>query len=244
MPEDDPPAGVPDWVVTYGDMMSLLLTFFIMLVSMSEMKDDTGKMRAMMDSMSKTFGLLDGTSGIPGTSTQKSSTNKHMASQGSSGQGGTKKGGRKTPNEKGRAGENLTVQRINHGTEVTLGGPSAFPHFRADLTAEMKQNLDVIAGILKGKPNRIVVRGHCSSEPLPPDSEYRDAVDLSFSRARQIAQYLAERGIQPQHMIISAVGDAEPRIITRESELHRLNDRVDVFVIDAYITPPALEDRN
>ena len=35
--EEDPPAGVPEWVVSFGDMMSLLLTFFIMLVSMSEM---------------------------------------------------------------------------------------------------------------------------------------------------------------------------------------------------------------
>ena len=34
--EEDAPPGVPEWVVTYGDMMSLLLTFFIMLVSLSE----------------------------------------------------------------------------------------------------------------------------------------------------------------------------------------------------------------
>ncbi|MGI9443328.1 MAG: flagellar motor protein MotB [Rubripirellula sp.] len=27
--------GIPEWVVTFGDMMSLLLTFFIMLVSLS-----------------------------------------------------------------------------------------------------------------------------------------------------------------------------------------------------------------
>ncbi|MFN0196532.1 MAG: flagellar motor protein MotB, partial [Planctomycetaceae bacterium] len=53
-PEDDAPAGAPEWVVTYGDMMSLLLTFYIMLVSMSEMKDNSnGKLRAMMDSMTK-----------------------------------------------------------------------------------------------------------------------------------------------------------------------------------------------
>ena len=38
-PEDEAP-GVPEWVVTYGDMMSLLLTFFIMLVSMSELKEE------------------------------------------------------------------------------------------------------------------------------------------------------------------------------------------------------------
>lgn len=243
MLEDDPPASVPEWVVTYGDMMSLLLTFFIMLVSMSEMKSDSGKLRAMMDSMTKTFGLFDGRSGVPGTATQDKSTNTSMSSRGTSGQGGTEKGGRETQETKGRSGKHLTVQRINHGTEVTLGGPAAFPHFQAVLTDEMKASLDLIADILKGKPNRIVVRGHCSSEPLPSDSVFRDAVDLSFARARQTSQYLVERGIRPENMIVSAVGDTEPRIITRDAALHQLNDRVDVFVIDAYITPPALEDR-
>ncbi len=50
LPEDDPPPGVPEWVVTYGDMMSLLLTFFIMLVSMAEMKQD-GKVRAALNAL-------------------------------------------------------------------------------------------------------------------------------------------------------------------------------------------------
>ena len=45
--EDDGPPGVPEWVVTYGDMMSLLLTFFIMLVSLSEVVADQ-KYRAIL----------------------------------------------------------------------------------------------------------------------------------------------------------------------------------------------------
>ena len=32
--------GAPTWVVTFGDMMSLLLTFFILMFSMSELKMD------------------------------------------------------------------------------------------------------------------------------------------------------------------------------------------------------------
>ena len=47
--EEESGGGIPEWVVTFGDMMSLLLTFFIMLVSLSEMKDDGGNLRAMLD---------------------------------------------------------------------------------------------------------------------------------------------------------------------------------------------------
>ncbi len=37
--EDPPPPSVPEWLLTYGDLMSLLLTFFVMLVSMSELQE-------------------------------------------------------------------------------------------------------------------------------------------------------------------------------------------------------------
>ena len=63
--EDDGPPGVPEWVVTYGDMMSLLLTFFIMLVSMSELKGD-GSIRAMLDAIKESFGPTAGQFGAPG----------------------------------------------------------------------------------------------------------------------------------------------------------------------------------
>jgi len=58
MEEDDAP-GVPEWVVTYGDMMSLLLTFFIMLVSLSEIVNDE-KYRSILESIQKYTGYRTG----------------------------------------------------------------------------------------------------------------------------------------------------------------------------------------
>ena len=46
--EEDSGGGIPEWVVTFGDMMSLLLTFFIMLVSLSEIKQEE-KFQAIRD---------------------------------------------------------------------------------------------------------------------------------------------------------------------------------------------------
>jgi len=50
---------VPEWVVTYGDMMSLLLTFFIMLVSLSDVAADQ-KYRAILDSLQRYIGYRNG----------------------------------------------------------------------------------------------------------------------------------------------------------------------------------------
>ena len=49
------PEGAPDWMVTYGDMMTLLLCFFVIMLSMSEMKQDQ-KFQEVMESIRSAFG--------------------------------------------------------------------------------------------------------------------------------------------------------------------------------------------
>ena len=134
-PEEKGP-GVPEWVVTYGDMMSLLLTFFIMLVSMSEMKSDSGSVRAMLDGIREAFGPTAAFFPAPGKSLQKNSIYKRPSSGGGRSEGGTKKASRKS---KGSSGAHSTVQRISHGTVVTMGGPTLFARFDATLTDTLKK---------------------------------------------------------------------------------------------------------
>ena len=238
LPEDDPPPGVPEWVVTYGDMMSLLLTFFIMLVSMAETKQD-GKVRAALNSLEQRFGPDDGRFGTPGTSMQDSSNFDQASSSGMSSEGGDKRRG---VDQKVRgAGPSKTVKRIGEGTLITLGGPCLFETFDDQLTDAMKADLETIARVLEHKPNQIVVRGHATRESVPANAvvpaRFRDPWTLSYARAESVAKYLMAHGIREHRLQLSAAGDSEPRIVSRSKELQRENRRVDVFVIDAYTTP-------
>lgn len=233
LPEDDAPAGVPEWVVTYGDMMSLLLTFFIMLVSMSEMRED-GQYQAMLDALQERFGPNAGFWGSPGRSLNSNSIFDQKNSTGTRSEGGTKARSRTSA---GAGGAHPTVTRISHGTVVTLGGPAMFHPFAAELTPQLKETLDTLVEVLQGHPNRIMVKGHASAEPLPPDSAFRDPLDLSFARAHSVAHYLADHGIDSSRLLVTAVGDAEPRIRSRNPEDHNANRRVDVFLMDSYISP-------
>ncbi len=56
--EDEPKKGAPAYMNTYGDMMTLLLTFFVLLFSMSTV--DTQKFRGLIDSFNGSTGLLVG----------------------------------------------------------------------------------------------------------------------------------------------------------------------------------------
>ena len=50
-----PEKGAPLWMVTFGDLMSLLLCFFVLLLSFSEI--DAQKYKELAGSMSKAFGV-------------------------------------------------------------------------------------------------------------------------------------------------------------------------------------------
>jgi chemotaxis protein MotB len=52
---DDPPPPAPEWMLTYGDLMSLLLTFFIMLVAMSDWRSE-GRVLQAVEALQRRFG--------------------------------------------------------------------------------------------------------------------------------------------------------------------------------------------
>lgn len=256
-------SGVPEWVVTYGDMMSLLLTFFIMLVSMSELKSDSGNTRAALDAIRRAFGSTEGQMSSPGKSPQSTSVYDNRNSDSARLKKGVKKGDRKS---KGPGGANKTVKRLSFQTQITLGGAAQFSRYDAALPPTMKSSLDVIAEVLKLKPQQIVVRGHASPLPTPSPIddvavslgslcaswsyekkislrnrklfEIRNKMDLSFARAQSVLEYLVSKGVPRERLLVSAAGSSELMQKTRNRTEQEFNRRVDVFVIDSYITSP------
>ena len=51
------PAGIPAWVMTFADLMTLLMCFFVLLLSFSEM--DQSKCKKIAGSMQFAFGVQD-----------------------------------------------------------------------------------------------------------------------------------------------------------------------------------------
>ena len=151
-----------------------------------------------------------------------------------SSEGGTKKSGLDSG---GLAGPSRTVKKLGHGTQITLGGAAVFDQFSAELNATAQADLEMICKVIAPRPNRIVVRGHATREMLPKNSDYRDAVDLSFARAQAGAEFLIQHGIDPKRISVAAVGAGEPRSVSRDPKSQAQNRRIDVFVVDEYISP-------
>ncbi len=229
---DDEAPGVPEWVVTYGDMMSLLLTFFIMLVSLSEVVADE-KYRAVMEALHRYLGYSMAPAAPAGKNYPLNSLvarmetlgafHKHMEKE-KRGTGGIR--------VKAPEGVELRVYRGREGTAITVGGELAFQHGKATVSPHVAKLVDHIAKQIIGKPNKIEIRGHTSEEPLPADSKV-DKTQLSYDRARAVMSLLVKQGIKQHRLRLSAAAETEPidDIGDHDSSFY---DRVTIFVLDTY----------
>jgi chemotaxis protein MotB len=231
----DAPPGVPEWVVTYGDMMSLLLTFFIMLVSLSEVVAEE-KFRAILAALEAYGAYAAGTPAPPGKNFPANSLMEKLETLGSHTNEEDGRGGVKRP---GVDGESLRVKRTREGAPQTVGDPILFDADSAAFLPMQENNLLLIAAELAGKPNKISIRGHVGASreltETEEDSpaEFQRKMVLSYERARAVWSFLRNEGIAEHRMRITAVGDADPGDPSADqSALHP--NRVEVVILDAF----------
>ena len=229
--EEEPEAGIPEWVVTFGDMMSLLLTFFIMLVSMSEMKEDE-KYQAMVESFRMQFGHdMTMASMVPGESRPRgANTPTPIRSMGRAKKKDMKRGGQPI---KSVVGENERVQTVRPGDDSSAGGNVFFAEHEAELTEENKRDLQRIIEQIAGKPQRIEIRGHTTRRPLEPNSIYSSLLDLSYARTKNTRAFLIEQGIDPKRIRLGNAGPEEPLYNgAKDPERLKMNSRVQILMWD------------
>ena len=196
--EDDSPPGAPEWVVTFGDMMSLLLTFFIMLVSMSELKKEE-QFQAMLDSMRRQFGHESASAAIPGDLAQ---ANSSLAAIAPASTRALRKNLLRGANDNAAIqGDSARVQDIRRGRSASSGGVIYFAEEATELTESHKHDLAIIAAKLAGKPQKIEIRGHTSRHPVNPSAGLRDHWDLAFTRCYNTMQHLVTLGFAPDRFL-------------------------------------------
>jgi len=229
--EEDDGGGIPEWVVTFGDMMSLLLTFFIMLVSLSEMKQEE-KYQAMVEAMKKRFGYdATSVSAVPGDAKPRNSIIAQLATMGRAKKFDTMQGGDRVA---APIGDQPRVRVIRPGSHTAVGTVIVFPEGQATLSDQQRRDLDRQAAEIIGKPQKIEIRGHSSRRALR-DGGHTDTWDLAYRRCRATMQYLIEVGVNPKRIRMAVAGANEPQHIGADPDKLRRNSRVEVFMLDEVV---------
>ena len=223
--------GAPEWMVTFGDMMSLLLCFFVILVSMSEMKQDQ-KFQAVMESIKRAFGYQGGVGFIPGD-TSPANTNSEEFTQLIQRRFQLQIG--KTHDE-GIEGEDPSVKTIREGLEFTVGGQVSFEIGKAQLLEGGRNQLAIISETIVGMNTKIRIRGHTALIPADRHQPFQSLDDLSYARAQAVKECLLSQGIRAERITLEACGDTEPlELQAYDDEKRGINDRVSLIVTENLI---------
>jgi len=201
-PKKCPPAGAPEWMVTYGDMMGLLLTFFIMLYALSSVDDS--KATVVADAFSLQFGPTAQSIPVPGQQPPANSRMQKLQSTGRALRSQTLMGGNPVSAPKG---DYSAVRSTRPKMEKIAGGVIYFGIGLDELDDVAKDDIRLIADQLRGSPFKIQVKGHTSKEPgLYVNSLHQ----LGISRALNVRNELIKLGVDGKLIQAVTVGPDEP----------------------------------
>lgn len=223
---------VPEWVVTFGDMMSLLLCFFILLQMFSELKRDH-EYQHVITAVKEAFGYSGSIGVLPIDKPPLRSIIEQLEEVALEKREQRQRSD--TPTES-MEGEHLRVARIREGLVFTIGGPSTFDPESAEVKEPVRRDLAHLAELLVGRNNKIIVRGHAANKYLSPDSPWRDLRELSYARARNVMDILVDLGLEERLFRLEAAGRWEPvreRVIDPDKAAE--NRRVEVILTEIYV---------
>jgi chemotaxis protein MotB len=203
LPEEKP-EGAPEWMVSYADMITIIMSFFVVMFSIASGEAAKGKrnqqQQATLESLQYRFGpkwkpfmswsLMPGNSSLPGGGKGLGSPAPGSAV---GDPGGTV---RVLKKEKAR------IRVPGEGDQIAIGGLVFFGKATADLAPGQSSSIQKIAEELAGKPQQIEIVAKASRQPLPPDCPFRDRWELSYARCRRTAELLTSLKIEPERFRI------------------------------------------
>lgn len=213
--------GSPEWIVSYADMVTILMAFFVILYSLAG-NTDPAREEAMLRSLRFNLGPLKGALSPLIEIRSKHATPTVLP------QTGRESGGEPTREPLPR------VARVTPGDPTAAGGLLDFEADGTDLSPESQRMLGEIVRVLAGKGQSIEVRGHASRRPLSAASPYRDAWELAFARCRKTMDLLSAQGIEAARMRL-CVSPLPPQTFADEDPAPAQRDaRVEVFLLGEF----------
>jgi chemotaxis protein MotB len=222
-------AGMMRWLLTYADMITLMLALFIILFSMSTISavkvqrfaravaggfDNIWSVNQPPDGGTNGDQMMDSSSTVPAVEKQLQQyvAKNHLQNQ-------------------------VQVHMDRRGLVITLlSDKSYYDSGSAQLRPQTMAILDEISKFLKQNENLIRVEGNTDNVPIATAS-YPTNWELSTARAVNVVRYLHEHdAISPTRLSAAGYGEFHPRTTNATDESRQQNRRVDVVLLNASIS--------
>ena len=229
------------WLLTYSDLMNLLLILFILLYAMSQV--DQAKFDALAQSLRDAFGVSTGEkvtpvsgggssvvplpnnvpASSPTTVVNSKMEDKQMAEV-------QKKVDQII--QKGNLGDKVDVEMQERGLNISIKAQMLFKPGDADIVPGSKPTIEEIGAILKQIPgNQIRIEGHTDNDPIS-NAKYPSNWELSVARATNVLRLLVEKaGIDPKLIAATGYGEMRPLVPNTTAANKAANRRVNIVIL-------------
>lgn len=228
--------GGGEWLTTYADLMTLLLTFFVLLYSFSSI--DAIKFKEISWSLAQALGGKTGvinnggnvgpvpTNQNPGEGIKDNSNIGNKV-------GEVQQIFNQVSNEikEKNLDTKIEIKEDLRGVVIELQEKILFDPGRADIKEESQLTLSKIADILNKYPNEILVEGHTDNIPINT-GYYKTNWELSSDRAVKVARFLVEiKGLNPKRIQAVGCGEFRPIDTNETPEGRKKNRRVNILIL-------------
>lgn len=215
--------GAPAWMATFGDMMSLLLTFFILIVSFSSIQEVE---------FQKAIGSLKGALGVLKTrrSTMNLTSLKNVPLD-------LKKMATVYPEieqlkemlEEMKVSEHVEVETLPNSVKFTMQDQILFPLGRAEVNRKIFPVLFKISEMARKVSGVLRIEGHSDDLPIHTE-QYPSNWELSSMRAINILHYFENMGISREKLSCAGYADTRPIAPNDSAENRAKNRRVEIYL--------------
>jgi len=215
-------------MTTYGDMMTLLLCFFVLIVSFSTMEIE--KFKAAAASLKGALSSLPYQTKVLPSPVQMTRETKGEKKQKSRRRSRAIAKLRKMIRER-NLGKIVKVRENQAGVHVTIGDPALFDSGRTEIKPGILPILNQIIEVMYTGTELIRVEGHTDNLPIKT-AQFRDNWDLSIGRALSVIRYIrSQQGdIDPRRLRPVGCGEFHPVDSNDTPEGRAMNRRVEIFV--------------
>jgi chemotaxis protein MotB len=227
--------GTPDWMVTYGDMTTLLLTFFIFMFTTAEIN---GYKLQLILAAFQGLGSLDGGNTLQhGKLAELGNTVMSLPSM---------QPGRALDKARRQAislfepeirSKTVRVTEDERGLVISLAADAFFRPASAEVNIEASRSLlQRVATLLSSKDlsgRKFRIEGHTDSAPTDPNGPWPSNWELSAARAANVLHYLVDFGVNEKQFQIMGLADTVPLMSNATPEGRAYNRRVDIVVLSS-----------
>ncbi len=244
------------WAIPYGDLVTLLLAFFVVMYAVSSVNE--GKYRVLSESLQSAF------KGPPRSLSPvqlgeqirslNSGSNSGMDPQQSvpqtasptfkTGQAGGLSAELQEVSDELEAAmrdlidaDTVILNRTGRWIEVEIKNDILFPTGSSAIDSDATEIIQRFAEILAPLPNPLRVEGHTDNRPIST-KVFPSNWELSAARAATLVRSFEAAGVDPARMSVAGMGEHQP-VADNETAAGRLrNRRVALVILEA----PALAD--